>query len=196
MLYTLSRIHHDAGIILGETPGLEQALTADETSAVLTLDKLVVQLLPRVAAEVIEQAPIHLVDTNKPLPFEPIPLSDRSGYIPLPPDFLRLAALKMPDWSRVLREVRAPSSVMTDPSFIIPVKLRRMASPAHPLLQFCQVGDGPALLFIGSDCPDATPDVADYIPYPSWKPDCSIRLPGSLYDKIIINLADKIKDCG
>lgn len=148
--------------------------------------------LPSIAAGIILEAPLQMCDAI-PLECHPIKLDDCSGRIPLPADFLRLAAFRMPDWRVTLSECSAESSLLDAIGRNPPPILQRMSMARPPAISIKREGEALYLYYSGTSAPSDHPSEASYAEIPRWHPDGSIRLPRLLYDRIIETTANRIK---
>lgn len=65
----------------------------------LDVREMALGLIEDSAREVMAEVPIDMIDTFSHLPDDVGRRPDGSGYVMLPPDFLRLAAFRMSDWN-------------------------------------------------------------------------------------------------
>lgn len=158
----------------------EEALTAAESGALSDTRRALRLQVERKALEVMSAHPgIH--DETLPIPGATEACGTYSCRLGLPADYLRLAALRMPDWPAALSTVEE-DTLRTQLGALMP---ERMAPPESPLLRLERRPEGLSLLIQGTGCPGAVPATALYVPRPRWRSDGTIALPALLYHEIL-----------
>lgn len=125
------------------------------------------------------------------IPGMPDPTGDHSGRLPLPDDFLRLAAFRMPGWHQTLTATPPSGTLRGALGGATP---KRSHSPRFPAIHFADAASGKILEFYGAPDPGEAPATALYIPRPRWRPDDTLLLPEEIYPTAVRSTASKIKE--
>ncbi len=157
---------------------LSHSMLADNDPA-LPLYSFVRAIVPGLATDILKQTPPLSHGLALQICSAASPDGCGGGYIPLPPDFLRLVEFRMPDWETTLHDFSSPDSIHA----IFASSFPRMASTKFPVLLPGHDGVGRLLHFFPSKYD--TPAVASYIPVPSWLPDNTILFPDALLPELV-----------
>lgn len=190
MEYRLDAIVRDVKIAVGEAPGRDTALSAQERLMLLQVDDIVRLHIEREAAEAVMRAPLHHLENVSAMRGECRWLSDCAGEIPLPPDWLRLIEFRMPDWSRSLTEVSTGQALRQRLGHDAP---EWVFTPRRPLLMYGYYNGGVTLRYLGTTQPTATPVSALYAPRPTLWADDTIDIPSAEYPAVIASLAAVVR---
>lgn len=194
MIYRFETVYSDVAALLGESPGLDCVCPPDEEPATLPLRHLVRKYLPIAAVDILDRASIPEIDTLSSFAARPVKTGSDSGRIPLPDDFLRLAAFRMPDWEADETDVTDGRLLISRCKGRIPDVLRRMRTSRNPYLRISRHSGGLCLHFYGTGNPDSVPARALYVARPRWRSDHSISLPETLYPRIVAATAAGIRE--
>ncbi|MCM1429094.1 MAG: hypothetical protein NC097_04790 [Clostridium sp.] len=197
MIYRQETVLADVTAALGETPELPMILNPEELPS-LTINTLIMPILPEVAAEVMRNEPIQeMEDCIIPLRGTVETRGANSGIITLPSDYLRLVCFKMSGWSGSLTNIEPTTTLRAQLSWRIPEELHRMCTPEDPFLLLSSGIEGMQLEYYGIRREGSSEIEATYIAKPTWNhgfTETSISLPKRLYRKIIEETAKKIRE--
>lgn len=195
MICRFETVLRDVAAALGESPELDLICSADEKPLILPLRSLVGSYLPIAAADILSTASLADIDTDKSFAAKPERTGPDSGMLPLPGDFFRLTAFRMPDWRTDETNVTDERLLIARCKGRIPDELRRMRTADNPYLRIARHPEGLRLHFYGTSDPEAHPSSALYIARPRWRrAENSIPLPEALYPSIIAATAAKIRE--
>lgn len=188
MKYSFETIMRDMAALRGEPSWLslpeEETLPGGENGALSDTRRALRLQVERKALEVIKAHPgIH--DETLSIGGATEACGTYSCRLALPSDYLRIAALRMPDWPAALSTVEE-DTLRTQLGALMP---ERMAPPESPLLRLERRPEGLSLMIQGTRCPGGVPATALYVPRPRWRPDGTISLPPLLYPEIIASVS-------
>ena len=189
MKYSLKRILRDVRVVMDYNPDSRPLIEMGDAPT-LAIDQIIQSRVLVAAKTVLEKAPLASIDTVKPL-VGPVAWPTQAGigmgYLVLPADFLRLAAIQMSDWLR-------PATIITEHSPEYAWQSSRFAgvrgNPQRPVAAIVRYSIGLVVELYASEAgPEVSLRRALYVPTPAFDIDLCVDLPKALYDDIISQCA-------
>lgn len=194
MMRDFDTVVADVLTLCGESPHALTSLPDGEKWVGLDPAEQVRLLLPQTAAEIIMACEEPPCDAAVPFTAQTRSEGSGCGSIPLPADFLRLAAFRMPDWPRAVLTPDSPLSLRGSLAGGAPTELPRLFTPDHPLVLVRPSSGGLRLFYYGTASPEAAPSESLYVPRPAWSSYNTISIPESIYVQTLRATAALVAD--
>lgn len=191
MTFPLTDIIRDARIAMGLNPESEPMWHADAVCRQLTPDMAIRLRIEQEARAVCAEADdASLAECTLPMTAAPEFTSDHCGYIPLPPDFMRLCVIRMDDWERPVRKAIDTASQAYRMQHSRHAGLR--GSPQRPGCAISCAEGRLTLEFYGCKSRMSKLKSALYHPYPAIIDEALAHMPKALYPQLIQRLAQPV----
>lgn len=186
MVYQTSAILKDVRICLDQNSS-NNALLLDADTDTLMLDDIITSKITQAVDSVHLVAPNHLLETGHNLT-SPIHWGNlESGWLLLPPDFLRLTSFQMSDWDTPVLSPLPPSH----PSYHLQrsrIKALR-GTPQRPACIISSRPEGKILEFFSCKTTSATITQATYIPQAHIDNNAGVDISKLCYNPVIYTIA-------
>lgn len=205
MVYQVESILRDVRAAIDENREMS-ALLGEADSETLTLNEIITSKIEEAARTVALNAPLRLLDGGVPFgdavywrdgvaPGAPhnaaggleqrgaAQLNNRSGWVLLPDDYLRLVVFEMSDWERpVYAAITA-----ADPQYALQRSRRPglRGTPQKPVVAIVRRAEGNALELYSCKSTDATVTQALYLPVPRIDRDGGIEIPEMCHTAVL-----------
>ncbi|MDE7381320.1 MAG: hypothetical protein K2N03_04245 [Muribaculaceae bacterium] len=174
----------------GSLPNFGFQSSADVPQLSSTILPLVINTFLKAATEILQEADPLSHGMARRIPGEIIPDGPDSGTLPLPHDFMKLAAFRMCGWNRTIHDFSPPGSLRVR---LAANRFPRMWHPFHPLLILEGNEAGRQIHLYGADMSNTRPEIATYVPVPRLRHDHTILFPESLLGSAVELTATRIR---
>jgi len=186
MIYQLDNILRDVRVCLDQNMS-SSTLSLSEDIDTLSLDDIIRSKIVEACRRVETEAPYYLLDGGSNFGDELYWEDSYSGWVLLPPDFMRLVVFEMDDWEQAVYTAISTGS----PDYELQrgrVKGLR-GTPERPVCALAVRGEGKVLEFYSCKNSDALVSRAVYLPYPSIDADGGIDICERLYEAVVYTAA-------
>lgn len=156
----------------------------------LALDDIVRSKIPEAVEKVHSMAPVHMLEEGHSFG-DAIFWSDlESGWVLLPPDFMRLIVFEMSDWERAVFQAISPA----DPEYALQrQRIKALRGTAQkPVCAITTRPEGKVLEFYSCKSKEAYVGRAQYLPYPAIDDDGGIDICERCYTAVVYTAASLV----
>lgn len=189
MIYQIEDIVRDVRVCLDENIQSNPLLLEKDVDT-LALDDIVRSKIPEAVEKVHSMAPVHMLEEGHSFG-DAIFWSDlESGWVLLPPDFMRLIVFEMSDWERAVFQAISPA----DPEYALQrQRIKALRGTAQkPVCAITTRPEGKVLEFYSCKSKEAYVGRAQYLPYPAIDDDGGIDICERCYTAVVYTAASLV----
>lgn len=190
MIYQVGKIVSDVRVAI-DNNFKEESLIKELDEDTLSLDELIVSKIEESAKRVLTGAPVHLLEGGKEIEDAIYWNSDnRTGWILLPDDFLRLIVFRMSDWERPVYE----AITAEDPRYQLQFSRCNgiKGTPQKPVVAIVSRREGLVMEFFSCKSTESEVENGYYLTIPKIDRHGGIDLPERCYRAVVYTIASMV----